>query len=141
MMHQATQRIYEALSHVDGLKVFTDETDTSSYVWLQFSADGGGSYRIRFISRDEDNDVAVRVIRLISNVPEAKRDKMALLLNKLNCEYRYVKFSIDDDGDVNVAYDFPVHCTDPAESAREIVVRFTSIIDDTYGRMMQALWA
>ncbi len=64
-MHQATRAIYEALTRVDGLKPFTEDNEKFSEVWLQFGLDAGGNYRIRFISTDEDNDVSIRVNKLL----------------------------------------------------------------------------
>lgn len=139
-MFQATKAIYEAFKRSDGLKPFTDETEKSSNVWLQFGVEGGGNYKIRFISHDDDNDVSVRVYSLLS-IPEAKRAKLIGIVNDLNCEFRYAKFVLDKDGDVNVEYDYPVKCSNPAESAPEIVARMVRIIDKAYPRLMQGMWA
>lgn len=139
MMYKMTRSIHDVLNQKNGLKVFMDETDSSSNAWLQFGVKNGGSYKIRFISRDDDNDVAVRVYSLI-NVDEPRRIKMLPLLNDLNCKYRYVKFVLDKDGDVNLEYDYPIHCPNPAASAGEIAVRFAKIIDDIYPELMRALW-
>lgn len=122
-----------------GLKAFTDEGEKSSNVWLQFGLPAGGNYKIRFISKDDDNDVAVRVFSLVS-VPTDKRAAFADLVNKLNCEFRFVKFVCDDDGDVNVEYDF-LETSDPAQCAYEITVRFSQIIDEAYPRMMKLMFA
>lgn len=135
-----TRSIYDTLKNQDGFKVFTGETDSSSHVWLQFSVENGSSYRIYFISNDDDNDVSVRVYGLIS-VDESRREKLIPVINDLNCKYRYVKFVLDNDGDVNIEYDYPIRCLNPAASAGEIVLRFTKIIDDSYPTLMRALWA
>ena len=139
MMHQATRAIYNALKKVDGLKPFTDEVGESSNVWLQFPVDNGGSYRIRFISSDEDNDVSVRVFSLISLKGE-QRTNILPAINFINNKFRFVKFVVDKDGDVNVEYDYPVRTIDPASSAEEIAIRFAQIIDDAYPILMKAMW-
>lgn len=140
MLHRATQEIYNALSREDGLKVFTEENGNHSNVWLQFGLEGGASYKIKFISTDEDYDVAVRVFSLIS-VNEGQRAKIIEALNDLNCKYRYVKFCCDSDGDVNVEYDFTQNGSNPAASAREIVLRVYQIIKDCYPVLMRAMWS
>ena len=139
-MFQASEAIYNALKTRDGLKVFTEEHGSSSEAWLGFGIDNGPSYRIHFISNDDDNDVAVRVFSLMS-VTEANRDKILPVINELNVKYRFVKFVCDSDGDLNVEYDFPVRGSAPAESAGEIVARFVKIINDSYPVLMRALWA
>ena len=139
-MFKMTQEIYRALSEDGSLKVFTDETETSSNVWLQFGIKNGGSYRIRFISRDDDNDVAVRIFSLVT-IDKDKRDKVLPAINNLNNKYRFLKFILDDEGDVNVEYDYLLKCPSPAASATELVVRIVKIVDEAYPELMRAMWA
>lgn len=138
-MFAATKRIYNALKAKEGLKVFTEENEKSSEVWLQFPVKNGGNYRIKFISTDDDNDVAVRVFGLL-RVDDTQKAKILEALNALNVKYRYVKFCCDNDGDVNIEYDYPVRSENPENSAEEIVIRFVKIIDDAYPQLMHALW-
>jgi len=137
-MFKATQAIYQALKQEDGLKVFTDETEHTSRVWLQFSIKNGGSYRISFINSDDDSDTEIRVYSLIS-ADEEHRSKLLPVLNKLNCQYRFVKFTCDDDGDVNLEYDYPIR-SNPATSAMEMVIRIVKIIDQAYPELMRVMW-
>ena len=139
-MYKMTREIYEVLKEKGGLKVFTDEHENSSDAWLQFGSKNGGSYRIRFISKDDDNDVAVRVFGLLT-VEDSHRDKIMPVINKLNNKYRYIKFVLDDDGDVNLEYDFTLRCPDPTVSAEEIVIRMVKIVDESYPELMRAMWA
>ncbi len=68
-MFDMTKKIYKALSESKAeFKVFTDDDGEQSSVWLQFGTKNGSSYRIRFISRDNDNDVAVRVYGLFQSM-------------------------------------------------------------------------
>lgn len=139
-MFKATREIYDTLSANKDLKVFVEESEKSSYVWLSFEIKNGGSYRIRFISRDDDNDVAVRIYRLVT-VEEDKIPKILPAINDINGEWRFAKFNVDEDGDVNIAYDFPESCSNPAECAEEIIIRLVKIVDDAYAKIMQAIWA
>jgi hypothetical protein len=139
-MFAATQRIYDTLKSIDGLKVFTDENERSSEVWLQFGIKNGGNYRIKFISTDDDNDVAVRVFNLL-HVEEDQKSKLISALNELNIKYRYVKFCCSNDGDINIEYDFPVRCVAPESCAEELIMRFANIINDAYSILMHALWS
>ncbi len=139
-VYQATQAIYNRLREEDGWRPFIDETSKSSVVWLQFGVKNGGSYKIRFISSDDDNDVAVRVYSLIT-VDEDKRPQVMKALNDLNRRFRFIKFVCDDDGDVNVEYDFLVNAENIPASAREMVIRLVKIIDESYPEIMKALWS
>ncbi|MBQ7850584.1 MAG: YbjN domain-containing protein [Clostridia bacterium] len=139
MIHQATSAIYEALMKIDGLHPTTRETGDSSAVWLQFSVANGGGYAIRFISNDEENNVMVRVFALL-HINEDRRARILPALNLLNCRHRHAKFVLDDDGDVNVEYDFPRKTIDPGQCAYAIAARLASIIDDAYPVLMKATW-
>ena len=139
-MFNMTTAIYEAMTKDNKLKVFTEEHENTSEVWLQFGIKNGGGYKIRFISHDDDNDVSVRIFGLIT-VEEDQMAKLLPAINELNRKYRFVKFVLDDDGDVNLEYDYLTLCPDPAASAMELVIRIVRMIDDAYPLLMRALWS
>lgn len=147
-MFKMTQKIYNTLKQerntlkeegID-LEIFVEDDDSFGVVCLQPKIRDDNSYVIRFISRDDSNDVAVRVYGLL-NIDIAHRIKMLPVINELNEKYRYIKFVLDEDGDVNLEHDFPTNCPDPSASAVEIVVRLDSVIDAVRPELMQALWA
>ena len=139
MMYPATIEIYERLISTTKLKVFTEEVGDSSAVWLQFTLENGGSYRIRFISKSDGNDVAVRVFSLIT-VREEQAGTMLKVLNDLNKRFRFLKFVLDDHNNVQVEYDFTSNTASAADSAEEIIIRIVQILKDAYPEMMRALW-
>lgn len=108
-----------------------------------FSVDCGPNVIMRFISHDNDNDVAVRIFGLVSNTPKEKRTRVMEACNVLNHKIRYMKFYLDTDGDINVEYDFPVHSPDEGigEMAFEIFVRMMQILDSEYSIFMKALYS
>ena len=115
----------------------------SEQVLAGFSVDCGPNVIMRFISRDNENDVAARIFGLISNTPKEKRARVMEACNVLNHKIRYMKFYTDTDGDINVEYDFPVHSPDDGigEMAFEIFVRMIQILDSEYSIFMKALYS
>lgn len=107
-----------------------------------FSVDGGPNVMMRFITRDNDNDVAARIFGLITKTPKEKRARVMEACNILNRKIRYMKFYLDTDGDINVEYDFPVHSSDECigEMAFEIFVQTMHILDNEYEVFMKALY-
>jgi hypothetical protein len=102
-----------------------------------------GNYTaMRFISHDNDNDVAVRIIGLVSNTPKEKRTRVMEACNALNHRFRYMSFTLDDDGDVIGAYDFPVCTPDESigEMALEIFGKAMHILNSGYSIFMKALY-
>ena len=108
-----------------------------------FPVNCGPSVVMRFISRDNDNDVAACIFGLISNIPKEKRARIMEACNVLNHNIRYMKFYLDPDGDINIEYDFPVHSPDQSigKMAFEIFVRMMQILNSQYSIFMKALYS
>ena len=126
-----------------GVKFDVVSHDASEELRAGFSVDCGPLVIMRFISRDNDNDVAARIFGLISKTPKEKRARIMEACNMLNHKIRYMKFYLDNDGDINVEYDFPVHSPDDGigEMAFEIFVRMMQILDSEYSIFMKALYS
>ena len=107
-----------------------------------FSVDNGPKVIMKFISRDNDNDVAARIFGLVSNTPREKHPRVLETCNILNRKIRYMKFYLDNDGDINVEYDFPVKSSDECigEMAFEIFIRTMQILDAEYEIFTKALY-
>ena len=114
----------------------------SEQLLAYFSVDCGPNVIMRFISRDNDNDVAARIFGLITNIPKEKRTRVLDACNALNCKYRYLKCYPDSVGNITVDYDFPVHSPDNAigEMAFEILLHMKHILDSGYSIFMKALY-
>lgn len=125
-----------------GVKFDVVNNHRSEQLLAGFSVDCGPNVIMRFISRDDDNDVAARIFGLISNTPKDKRYRVMEACNVLNHKIRYMKFYLDTDGDINAEYDFPVHTPDEGigEMAFEIFVRMMKILDSEYSIFMKALY-
>ncbi len=139
-MYKMTYLIYDTLKKIENLKVYTKETEHSSSVWLKVSVGNDHSYTIYFISNDDNNNVAVRIFGLVS-VDKSRWISILPVLNHLNEKYRYAKFTLDGDGDINLEYDYSISCPDPAASAFEIVTRITRIVNESYPTILRALGA
>ena len=131
-MFKATRAIYDALTATGALKgVNTNENGKTSAVTVPFQAPGGGSYTIIFANSDDDTDTAVRVFELF-HVGMFKKAKALEACNEMNNKFRYVKFVVDKDGDLNAEYDMTVRGCDPAAASVEMVIRFSKIIEEAY---------
>ena len=138
MIHKATQEIYDALKAKE-LKAFIEENGEMSTAYAGFPLENGAPIQIRFISTDDDNDVAVRVTELM-RVKADRAKAMLPVLNRINKQYRYVKFTLDRDNDVGVQYDMPLTGDNLGECAIEMILRFVQIIREVYPELMHTLW-
>lgn len=98
------------------------------------------NYLIKFISTNaEDDGFAIRVFGIVS----AERSQYARVypvLNKLQDTYRFLRFTLDQDGDVNVEYDATCCGSESGMVALEMIVRITKILDDAYPELKRAAY-
>lgn len=142
MVYKATKLIKQEMDR-QGLKYSVEEYDDRSILFAGFGIENGPSVRVQFISRDNDNDVAIRLFRMVNNVAESKVNKMTEAINECNNQYRYLKFVLDADRDVNIEYDIPVKAGDDTVGAEacEIFVRIMKVADEVYPKFMKVIWS
>lgn len=99
------------------------------------------SYQIKYICKDGGkNDVAVRVFGLAS-FPKGREQAAYRLLNGLQRKYRYLRFVLDKDNDVNLEYDLPSDSENVGPIGREMLIRIMKMVDEFYPELMRAIWA
>ena len=72
MIHKATELIVKTFDEHD-VKYRVTEVADASMVEAGFEVEAGPEVVVRYISNDEDNDVAVRIYGLMHKIPSAKR--------------------------------------------------------------------
>ena len=91
---------------------------------------------------DEDGDGIVQLdCWEIAKFKDDKRAAGMIASNELNAKYRWVKFYVDDDGDMRAQIDAYVDYDTVGEECSKLVQRMVSIIDKAYPVMMKYLWA
>lgn len=141
MIYKATNLVAECFdSH--NVKYRIEEIGDASIVEAAFSVDAGPHVIARFISKDDDNDVAVRVFGLVCKVPDSRRPAVLEACNRLSREIRFFKFYLDRENSVNVEADLPVRTDDccVGECCFELFVRLMKILDDEFSVLAQALY-
>lgn len=141
MIFKATNLIAEAFER-EQLKFRVEDLGAISVVEAGFVVPAGPQVVVRFISRDDDNDVAVRVYGLVNEVPNEKRSGVLEVCNNLNAKIRYYKFYLDpEDGNVNLEADLPVRVDDSCvgECCVEMFLRSVKILKDQFHLFTEAL--
>ena len=99
------------------------------------------NYIIKFISTGpQDDALAIRVFGIVS-AEKSQYPRIYPVLQSLQDTYRYLRFTLDRDGDVNVEYDYLMRDVNPAASAHELVFRIVKILDNSYPVIMRAMWS
>jgi len=135
-MFKATKEIYDAVTGM-GLKANIVEVDGCSMVCVQYPLEYSAPIDIRFMSTDDDNDVAVRVD--LMRVQEKDVDIVLPLINAFNVKKRYVKFTLGKLNDINVEYDMPLSGDQVGECAKEMIGLFMLAIHKVHPQLLHAL--
>lgn len=135
---------------IAAIKKAFDEADIHSAVsqwnerWELVAGISGkhSSYQIKYICHGNGNAVAIRVFGL-AHFPKGREQAAYRLLNGLQSEYRYLKFTLDEDNDVRLEYDLPQDTDLESVGAigREMLLRIMRMIDEFYPEIMKAIWA
>lgn len=139
-MYKAISLLENYFQNEKNLKCEAHEIGDLSLIDMGFTANNL-TFKLRFIS-SSDKDSVKCLTDNIAHVPENKRPDALELLNALNSEYKFLKFTMDKSGNICAQYDLPLCITDNLleESAFEIVIRTNSIIDDAYPKIMKVIW-
>lgn len=134
-MNSAINEIHKAFNDA-GLKHDVQEIGGKTILITGLSGKAD-NYRF-FLIKDDDNgqDVALRILK-ISNCPRYRTDQALEVLNELQMKYRYLRFTIDGDGDIAGEYDFPSTYENIGKGAVEMCLRLTMILDDCISRIKQ----
>ncbi|MBR5722711.1 MAG: hypothetical protein IKX57_03710 [Oscillospiraceae bacterium] len=137
MVYQATQAIYDALKAHD-LECGIEARDEFSAVHVGINTEKA-SFEVRFISRSEENDVALRIFNLLK-FPEDRIESMLIAVNRCNFRFRFMCFCVDTrNNSIDVSYDFTAATDDIGEAAYELLMRSAGIIDDCYPELMKEI--
>ncbi len=140
MLYKATRLIQEAMDKVE-LKYSIDEVESSSVVKAGFGIDNGPDVLAYFVSRDNDNDVAIRVWDVISNISKSKELEVLKLVNECNNEYRFLKFVLRNDR-LDIEYDVSADISDEnlGNECVKIFLLLMKVLDAIYPRFMKVIW-
>ncbi len=140
---RATRLIAKAFER-EGICFRADRNELFESIDVPFQMRCGPLAVIRFISRDDDNDVAARIYSLLCGVPAEKRERVVEACNILNRKNRYLKFYLDLQDSVNAEYDFPLETEDSSVGniAGEILTRSRLILNESggYAMLMRAVY-
>ncbi|MDD7367892.1 MAG: YbjN domain-containing protein [Clostridiales bacterium] len=140
-MYQATMEIIQEFDSANIKYDAVDNQDANySYVAASFKSKANTVVSIKFISNDDDGDAEVRAFSL-AHIPDERLAGALKLVNELNRRFRYVKFVIGEDNDVNAEYDLPLRNANIGPCATEMFIRCMKIIDVALPELMHLIWA
>lgn len=130
------------------IKAAFDRTDTkyressNGKVWEVVAGFSGKekNYTIKYMcTSPEDDSLAIRIFGIVS-VERSQYGRVYPVLQQLQDKYRFLRFTLDKDGDVNVEYDMTCCSTGAGLAALEMAIRITQILDESYPLLKRAAY-
>lgn len=136
---------------IDMIAKFFDERDITYQVMttpkheellVGVTIDDGPTVYVNYMSQDDDLDVSVRILGLLTKVNPMKEARIIKACNLINGEVRFLKFHLDANNNVNALYDLPVATSEDCigECAVELLVRTVRILDSEFPLLAKALY-
>jgi len=138
-MNLSCQAAHEYLT-AKGIK-HSVEGDDQEVISTGFGGmDNMDSIKILVIYGDDNEDLGIRVFSLLK-FPEAKKDRMYEVCSKMNHQFRWARFYVDeDDCKITMAIDAVIDEESSGRITYELIHRTAGIADDAYPEFMKALW-
>lgn len=123
------------------VKPDVNETEDDTRFTLHYNLKGGPNVRIVCIFDEDDTMVRLYFFDYINSVDESKKAKIYEVINKINLEYTYVKFVIDDDNDVYASYFVTVNNNFDSQIIFNLMLTISEIMEEKYPAFMKVVWA
>jgi len=103
---------------------------------------GAGIYSLPVVMRfdGDGKPIATADCYEICHIPPEKRDVMSECCNVLNERYRWVKFFVDEDGDMVTEIAIPLPPDGTGRFCMDMMLELRDITDHAYPFIMTALW-
>ena len=113
----------------------------SRVVRVIYSGDEVKSLKVFIIFGKDDDDSVIIFSSKFATFNEDKLASAYKVCNELNGQYRWVRFYVDKDGDIDAQIDiWAVNERTCAKVCMEQMQRFIAIMDKAYPAIMKAMW-
>lgn len=126
----------------EGLK-YKDTRDLDSgksLVVCGVNSSNGNTYDVNFVFDADEGSVGLRVYGF-AHCDKDSYARTLLTANQLNVKYRWFKFCIDKDNDVNMESDAVIDVSTAGDVCVELLKRCMGIAKDAYPVLMSAIWS
>jgi hypothetical protein len=128
-------------AYLDSKNVKYTVVDEDSRVRVGYRVENRGNLDVIVIFDKSEDSVALRSFDFCK-IPDTKKEAIYEVCSKMNMEYRWIKFFVDErDNTVTLSADAVIQLESCGEEILELVNRMVSIGDDAYPNFMKALWA
>ncbi len=131
-MNSAANAFLQACDR-EGLKYVPPKITPDGKTVLRLNVRGthGNGYAVTYVFPPEEKDVSIRIFGLVT----ARKEILAKVIyrcNKMNNRFRWVKFLVDDDMDLNLEADCVITPETAGEVCMEMFYHFVRAADEAY---------
>lgn len=134
-----TLKMTAAFLDSKNVKYEINEDDNS--INTGFCTDNKGGMPIHIHFDEDGTTLCIHSYNYVS-FPAGRINDMYKLCNRMNFEYRWVKFSVDEsDNTITLSDDAVVQDDSVGEEVWELISRLVGLGDDVYPAFMKAVWS
>ena len=143
-MEQYRFRVTEDMNDVmkeEGVRMLVSSRPDSEAMITMFRIKDGPVVPAFLIVTGEHTDFALRIYKVISDIPDEKYSRMLEAVNRLNAVSDYLCYSLAEDDSIQIEYDFP-KLRSSREASRlvlHIYKHVSEVIDSHYSFLWTAL--
>lgn len=140
MIYKSTRIIKKVLDD-NNIKNHMYEFGVSSVIAVDCRIKDDLTVRVQFISKSKDNEVRIMIPYLIRMIPEDKEAEVLKLINACNRKYKFVKFYLDKNRNLQLEYILPQTTQDNSVGAEavEIYIRMVRTVAYEYPTFMNVI--
>ena len=128
------------MAYFDSKEIPYDKNEERNVIEARMGIENKGLFRVLIIF-DTDTIVNIRSYEFCQ-FPDNKKDIMFKVCSRVNANYRWVKFFVDEeDNTITISNDAVIQLDSCAEEICELVFRMAGIAQDVYPTFMKALWS
>ncbi len=128
-------------TYLDSKGIRYTPNEEKSTIKTGFKAENKQGIELLLIFDDSNDSMAIRSFEYVS-FPANKIEKMYEVCSKMNKQYRWIKFYVDEnDNTITLGDDAVIQLDTAGDEAWELIVRMVSIGDEAYPEFMKALWS
>lgn len=142
MAYNTAELIAEAFDR-NGIHYRRTEFEEVTLLEAGYAIHEGPTVQFQFFARHENgHGVQIRVNGLLNKARQEKRGSILEACNSINKQMRFLKFYLDDDGDVLCDADLPDQTGEDCvgDSCTELFLRGIRILDDCYHYIPEAYY-
>lgn len=97
-------------------------------------------YKLFILFDDNSKSCDLKAVDIVK-VPEERRERVIMALNRINSTYRWVTFYLSDDGTVVARDDAIIDLDTCGDEVDQCLFQLCGIVDEAYPEIMKAIYA